>query len=276
MDYHTLFSQLVPLYGTHESQSIARLVFCDVFNLGIDDIIMGKDQTLAETDAARLTAIADRLLSGEPVQYVLGETTFDGLRFTVNRHTLIPRPETEQLVQLISNFVVSPRSILDIGTGTGCIAISLKKRYAKSRVVAVDKSDDALKVAKENAQKNNADVEFYMADALNMPQDNGEFYSIVVSNPPYICQKEAAEMHKNVLDYEPHEALFVPDDDPLLFYRAISSYAINHLEAKGELWFELNPIYSLDVQAQLQADGYENIQLIDDFNEKKRFVRATR
>lgn len=274
-DYHTLYATLVPLYGRHEAQGIARMVMREAFGIDLAGIVMGRDRQMSAADEARLAAIVGRLGSGEPVQYVLGVAELCGNSFRVDSRTLIPRPETGQLVGLISEREEVPESILDVGTGTGCIAICLKKRFPQSRVVAIDSSAAALEVAKDNARSNGVEVEFRLQDALRMASD-GERFALIVSNPPYICQKEAREMERNVLDYEPHEALFVPDDDPLLFYRAIGEFAAGSLLPRGELWFEINPAYCRELQAILERQGYADVAIIDDSFNKKRFAHAHR
>jgi len=273
--YHQLYSALVPLYGQNEAQAIARMVMHDAFGIDLSGIVMGLDQQLSPADEARLAGMILRLGRGEPVQYVLGETVIGGLNLRVDRSVLIPRPETEQLLSLISEREGSPIDILDIGTGSGFIAIGLKKRFSESRVVAVDNSAAALEVAKENACRNAVCVEFRQQDIFSMAAD-GERFDLIVSNPPYICKKEAAAMSANVLDYEPHEALFVPDKDPLLFYRAISGYAFGSLRAGGELWLEINPAYCRELQALLERQGYRSVAVLDDFCNKKRFAHAYR
>jgi len=274
-DYRKLYDTLLPLYDVYEARSIARQVMHEAFGIDLEGIIMGRDRFLQPADKARLAEMTRRLGNGEPVQYVLGRAALCGLTFAVDSHTLIPRPETGQLVELIKDSGISPTSILDIGTGSGCIAICLKKRFPASRVVAIDKSEGALRVARRNALRHKVRIEFRLADALSLPRD-GEKFSLIVSNPPYVCSKEAAAMHRNVLYFEPHEALFVPDSDPLLFYRAITDYAAEALTADGQLWFEINPAYWRELQCLIEERNFRDVTIMEDFFHKKRFAHAYR
>ena len=207
-----------------------------------------------------------RLKTYEPIQYIIGQTEFYGLSFKVNSHTLIPRPETEELVELVINNVklksTQPLSILDIGTGTGCIAISLAKHIANAQVFAVDVSDDALKVAKENAVLNGVNVEFIKVDILNWQSESklqDLTFDIIVSNPPYVRQLEKAEMKTNVLQHEPHLALFVDDANPLQFYQAITQFASQKLQPNGHLYFEINQYLGDEMLQLLQSYHFKNI-----------------
>ena len=220
MGFRELWQPLCGLYGADEAKAIARLVLEVKYGLTMADILYGKMEQL---DSQALQALQDRLLTGEPVQYVLGEAEFGGRRFLVDRRVLIPRPETYELCQLILNSQFSIRnsqfSILDIGTGSGCIACTLAADLPGADVTAWDISADALDVARENARRLDVSVTFQQRDALTLPLDTPSHWSLIVSNPPYICDHERAAMAPNVVDYEPAQALFVPDDDPLRFYR---------------------------------------------------------
>ena len=213
------------------------------------------------------------------LQYVLGQANFCGRTFMVNEHVLIPRPETEELCQWINSQDASPRvRLLDIGTGSGCIAITLAAMYPKAEVTAWDISPEALEVARENAKRTHVNVSFEQVDALNLPHSSflTSHFSLIVSNPPYICNKERACMEANVLEHEPHTALFVPDDDPLLFYRAIAQYGQTALEPEGWLYFEINPLYAQPLSDMLHMMSYHDIELKLDQYGKQRMIRAKR
>ncbi len=225
-----------------------------------------------------------RLGNNEPLQHVLGYSTFYGYRFKCDGRTLVPRPETEELVDwIVSNWstVNSQQStvkILDIGTGTGCIALSLAKELADTEVTALDISEDALSLAKENAKLLEVEnVDFIKGDILNIETQNIaslQKYSIIVSNPPYVRECEKAEMEANVLDYDPHTALFVTDDDPLIFYRAIGKFALTHLTPNGALYFEINQYLGQETCDLLIGLGYKNVELRKDINGNARMIKA--
>lgn len=273
--YQNLYSALRTIYPDGEARSIARLVFSEMFDMSLADLIMNSDAGLSVSDRDRLCAVQERLMACEPVQYVLGEAEFCGLRFEVDAATLIPRPETEQMVELALRGDVAPQRVLDVGSGSGCIAIAIKKRLSHVSVQAIDISNEALMVARRNAERNGVVVDFLQKDALTL-KPQGEQYDLIVSNPPYICQKEAAEMSPNVLRYEPHSALFVPNDDPLRFYRSIARYASEVLSGDGRLIFEINPIYHGELMTMLKELNFSRINLYNDFNDKPRFVESYR
>ncbi len=347
--YRTLRQRLSRIYSEGEATAILFLVLDHSFGLSRTDVLMGKADQLTADQLTRLENIIRRLETGEPVQYVLGEAEFDGLRLHVASGVLIPRPETEELVHWIvrelgisnaeplarrsqlgicsssesitpsecstasaqspnpnSSFLIpnSP-TILDIGTGSGCIALALANRLPHARVTAWDISPDALRIAEDNARRLGLNVTFQQQDALRMRnwadaelhsegvidsdelqipnwlrQAKGSAYlnphtfDLIVSNPPYICQSERAEMEANVLDHEPSLALFVPDDDPLLFYRAIATSARHMLRPGGALYFETNRNYAKETAALLHALGYTDIELRKDFMDNDRMIRA--
>ena len=274
MNYQELWRRLAQVYDEGEAKAIARMVYEVRFNLTLSDLFIGKDTQLSANDQAELAEITQRLEQQEPVQYVLGQADFCGRTFTVNQHVLIPRPETEELCQwIISEF--RDCSILDIGTGSGCIAITLAAELPKARVTAWDISEEALKVARENAKKLHFNVTFERVDALNTPLDH-EQWDVIVSNPPYICNKERARMEANVLDHEPHTALFVPDDSPLLFYSAIAQYGLTSLKTDGWLYFEINPLYAQELAEMLSTMSYHDINIKQDAYGKQRMIRARR
>ncbi len=227
------------------------------------------------TDADSLLSMAQTIASGTPIQQVLGYAYFCGLKLKVTPSVLIPRPETEELVRWVVYESPDPRSILDIGTGSGCIAIALAKALHQTRLTAIDISDEALAVARENAKMHDADIDFIQADILNPnPSLANNRFDVIVSNPPYICNKEADEMEKNVLDHEPNVALFVPDDDPLLFYRAIAEKTLTMLTPGGTLFFEINRLYAQELTIMLQSMGFQHITVRQDQFNNDRMLRA--
>ena len=292
MNYNELWHQLAPLYGDGEAKAIAQMVYEVRFGLSLSDLYLGKDTQLSADDQAELQEIAERLADNEPVQYILGVANFCGRTFHVEPGILIPRPETEHLCRLISQSAVLPPTprVLDIGTGSGCIAITLALDIPNSHVTAWDISPIALRVAKDNAQRLGADVTFQEVDVLTAPgspslwrgmgggsslKGMGGGFSLIVSNPPYICDSEAEQMEANVLDYEPGLALFVPDDDPLKFYVPIMNYAQSALRAGGQLWLETNPLYEEMIEERLLELGFEVTAHDDQFG-KTRFIQAIR
>ncbi len=295
MTYHDICQRLTPLYGPQEAKAMTRMLLEDLFSLSFADILCGATEHLSDADTLRLQQSVARLLDTEPLQYVTGKAFFCGHPFHVAPGVLIPRPETEWIVDTAVNLVTSsaPR-ILDIGTGSGCIATSISLALADRHchTEAWDISEDALRIAADNAERLGAEVKFRRHDALRLEEDfpaeenqggaealsdtnaAAESWNIIVSNPPYICNREAADMHANVLRHEPHLALFVPDTDPLLFYRAIARYSMRSLRKGGWLLFECNTLYAHDT-AQMAADmGFATSVVEDDCFGKPRFVKA--
>lgn len=286
MTYQEICRRLSCVYDVREAKAVARILVEELFALGYADIICGGVEQLGYADEKRLDAALLRLMAGEPLQYVLGYADFAGLRFGVAPGVLIPRPETEWLVDRAEAIVGQgsddasamphdegePR-ILDIGTGSGCIAVSVKKRLPQAYVEAWDISEDALNIAKNNATRLSANVEFKQRDALKALVGE-QSWNCIVSNPPYICLSESGAMEKNVLEHEPHTALFVPDDDPLLFYRAIGGYAVKTLLPGGVLLFECNTRYAQATADMLLNIGMEQAKVVDDCFGKPRFVEA--
>lgn len=276
MTYRELWRTLEPLYGNGEARAITDYVLDVCFGLSKADILCGAVEEMTAEKAAELNKIFGRLMEGEPVQYVLGRAEFCGRWFSVRPSVLIPRPETEELCAWItadSKASASPK-VLDIGTGSGCIAITLQLDMPESKVTAWDISADALDVARENAQQLGANVNFVKLDALNAKPE-GE-WDVIVSNPPYICEKEKKDMAVNVLEHEPHTALFVPDADPLLFYRAITRLAVQTLSKGGRLYFEINPIYADDTCHMMQAEGMTAVELRSDMYGKQRMAKGVK
>ncbi len=284
MNYQELWHQLAPVYGEGEAKAMARLVFEVRFGLTLPDICIGKDTQLSADSQAELAEILRRLLCHEPVQYVLGMADFCGRQFLVTPSVLIPRPETEELCQWVTASEMTQGgsrseslTILDVGTGSGCIAITLAATMPAVQVTAWDISEGALQVAQENARRNNVHVSFQQVDVLNVSSSlllSPSSYTCIVSNPPYICNKERATMEANVLEHEPHQALFVPDDDPLLFYRAIAKLGQQTLIHDGWLYFEINPLFAGQLAQLLSSMSYYDIEIKADQFGKQRMIRA--
>ena len=276
--------QLQQRYDAGEARALYELVMQRRFGLSRTDILLGKDTNLSADDKAELEIIVQRIAKGEPVQYVLGYEEFCGREFLVGPGVLIPRPETQQLVQLVQQYLPLGCRVLDVGTGSGCIAITLA--LSEYKVTALDVSEEALDYARRNAERLGAEVEFRKEDILLVKNEKqrvknqiDETYSdssfdCIISNPPYVCEREAAEMDDNVLMHEPHIALFVPDDDPLLFYRVISDYGFQYLTAGSWLFFETNRAYAGQVGELLQQKGYRDVIIVKDQYDNERFVVA--
>jgi release factor glutamine methyltransferase len=274
-------NELDAIYGENEVQSFFYMLSEFHLNFKRIDITLQPDFEVNYQVLEHFLNAITRLKTYEPIQYIIGQTEFYGLSFKVNSHTLIPRPETEELVELVINNVklksTQPLSILDIGTGTGCIAISLAKHIANAQVFAVDVSDDALKVAKENAVLNGVNVEFIKVDILNWQSESklqDLTFDIIVSNPPYVRQLEKAEMKANVLQHEPHLALFVDDANPLQFYQAITQFASQKLQPNGHLYFEINQYLGDEMLQLLQSYHFKNIELLTDIFGNHRMMKA--
>lgn len=286
MTYQDLWHRLTPLYDAGEAQAIVRLVLEVQFGITLTDIYTGKVNELSREAEEDLEKIILRLERSEPVQYVLGRETFCGRTFYVAPGVLIPRPETEVLCRWIEEDYnrpycalqpPMPLQVLDVGTGSGCIAVTLAADLRNSAVTAWDISGDALLIARENVHQWQVRVELKMEDALHpSAAAMQQKFDVIVSNPPYICDRERTEMEGNVLAYEPETALFVPDDDPLRFYRAIAEYGVQALSADGVLYFETNPLYINDVKEMLNTLGYKQIELREDQFGKLRFTKAIR
>ena len=277
--YQEFWQSLTPLYDAGEAQAIVRTVLDVEYGMTLTDIICGKVNELSSDEERNLEEIIARLQNGEPVQYVLGKADFAGRTFHVEPGVLIPRPETAELCQWIEEEVSSleandPKQILDICTGSGCIAITLGFTLPNSEVTGWDISEDALRIAQGNVEMLKArNVRIEYQDALMLPK-TAETADIIVSNPPYICEKEKADMEKNVLEHEPSIALFVPDEEPLKFYRAIAEYASSALKSEGALYFEINPIYEKETREMLQSLGFKDIETKEDAFGKKRMMKA--
>lgn len=262
-------------YPTGEVTALTRIIATELLGVSQMAFYLKDDITLTAGQQTLLENAIERLKKQEPIQYILGYSDFCGLRFKVTPATLIPRPETSELAEWIASEAVGNGSILDIGTGSGCIAVSLAHRLPQSEVTAWDISPDALAVAAENSKANGCDVEFEEVDILAY-RPTGKQFDIIVSNPPYIKENEKPAMHSNVLDWEPHTALFVPDSDPLLFYRTIAEKGLILLKPGGSLYFEINRAHGKETMDMLAAFGYTSIELRKDFAENDRMIRAVK
>lgn len=293
MTYDDIWRRLAGVYDQREARAVARMLVEEKFSLSFADIICGGVEALPDADKQWIEAAVKRLEQGEPIQYVLGWAWFGGLKFNVRSGVLIPRPETEWLVDNICAHPAPsndrPLRILDIGTGSGCIALSIKQRLPETYVEAWDISTEALSIAADNARSLSLDVVWRQQDALNItpnvlsttPNDNSAvpdspLWDVIVSNPPYICERERTDMARNVLEHEPSTALFVPDTDPLLFYRAITRYAVGSLSEGGRLLFECNTLYAGDTARMMADEGMTATQVYDDCFGKPRFAVGKR
>lgn len=269
---------LKTIYPLSDVTSIFRLLVNYKLDLDAAEIVLEASKALSERDLEFFHSALNRLQDKEPVQYILGETNFYSLNFKVTPDVLIPRPETEELVEWIiqdATIQIDNKKIriLDIGAGSGCIAISLANNLPYATVSALDISEKALQIAKENAQHNKVDIHFIQADILKiatLPQR----YDIIVSNPPYVREEEKMQMHENVLEHEPKEALFVSDETPLLFYDKIADLAKKHLSEKGCLYFEINQYLGKETLQLMKAKGFTSVELRKDFLGKNRFIKA--
>ena len=269
---HYIRDAVEPLYGLREAEAVARMVVCDRLSFNLSQLVAHYDDECELPDVEKIVV---ELRRGRPVQYVLGRAEFCELQFEVAEGVLIPRPETEELVYHIVETAPRGARILDIGTGSGAIAIALAKLVQDAEVVAVDISTDALAIARRNAEQLGAKVEFVEADALGDLSHLGEF-DIIVSNPPYIPQSDIVDMRKNVVDFEPHAALFVPDDDILKFYRATAENALRMLRADGSLWFEIYERAGEAICTMLSEKGFSYNEIIEDANAKPRMIWSRR
>lgn len=271
---------LKTIYDEREASAISNLLLEKLTGFSRSERLIYRNNTLTGIQENHFKKKIDKLLDNTPIQYVTNEVWFAGMPFYVDENVLIPRPETEELVELIvgdcHKFNLQAPVVLDIGTGSGCIPISIKKKLLSANVYALDISKKALEIAKRNAATNDAVINFFEADIFHFkPPALFPRFDIIVSNPPYITQSEASLMRPNVLQYEPHQALFVPDNDPLLFYKAIGSFALEHLKRPGgRLYFEINETMGEQVAALLQARGFTSIVIKKDMQQKNRMVSA--
>lgn len=280
-EFKNLFSeQLLEIYPKTEIDTFFFLLIEEYLGLERIDVILKADYKIDEQKLSILKNVLKRLKKEEPIQYIIGKTEFYGNPFFVDKNTLIPRPETEELVAWIINEVEGLKqdvqesvSILDVGTGTGCIPISLAKNLLNATIAAIDISADALQVANKNADLNNVSINFLEIDILNAPELPRK-YDVIMSNPPYVREQEKAEIQNNVLQNEPHLAIFVSDDDPLIFYRKIADLAKNHLSEKGILFFEINQYLGKETCNLLKQIGFKSVELRKDLFQNDRMIKA--
>ena len=275
-DIRTHFlKELNSIYPDQEIIAITNLIFKTHFGIERLHLLMDSSQIIPSRNLKKIFEICDELKTGKPPQYVLGQTSFYNCTIKVNNQTLIPRPETEELVDLIikENSGFSGR-IMDIGTGSGCIAIAIKKNLQKAELTGIDISDEALKVASHNAKLNDVNVLFLKRDILKIDTESIPSAEIIVSNPPYVLESEKQYMKKNVLDFEPHSSLFVPDENPLLFYMAIINLSQKILSPQGKIYFEINENKGREICALLESAGYSEVKIVKDINSKERIVKG--
>ncbi|MBQ5856787.1 MAG: peptide chain release factor N(5)-glutamine methyltransferase [Bacteroidales bacterium] len=268
--------QLCSIYDKDEANAMILILLEHYFNINRVKIALEPQLRLSESEMLTFHFAVKDLLKNKPIQYIIGETEFCDLKFKVNENVLIPRPETSELVMKIVNSqrstVNGQQSILDIGTGSGCIAISLAKMISGSEVYALDISEKALEVAKENAVNNNVEVTFIHDDILSLKNKIDTKFDIIVSNPPYVRELEKAEMRDNVLNWEPHNALFVSDNNPLIFYRSILEFAKSHLKENGEIWFEINEFLGKEMTELCNEMGFSQVEVFNDFRGRERVL----
>ena len=281
--------QLCSIYDMDEANAMILILFEHYFNIDRVKMALEPDIRLSESEMLKIHFAVKDLLKNKPIQYIIGETEFCELKFKVNENVLIPRPETSEMVFKIVNESPShqvtkspsqsrkansqqPLSILDIGTGSGCIAISLAKLLPDAQVYALDISEEALKVARENSINNKVNITFIQDDILSLNNDIETKFDIIVSNPPYVRELEKAEMRDNVLKWEPDKALFVSNEDPLIFYRKILEFAKIHLKEDGEIWFEINEYLGKEMTELCKEFGFSNVKIHKDFRGKERIM----
>lgn len=269
-------SALQKCYSAQEAANLSRIICCEMLGQSTVDYYLGKDMTLSAKDKKELESILSRLCNSEPIQYVQGTARFLGRSFRVAPGVLIPRPETEELVELMLKDISPSSRILDIGTGSGCIAVSLSKELPKAQVTAWDVSEEALAIARSNNELLQASVRFALCDVLAYQPTPDDCFDVIVSNPPYVTETEKQDMERNVLDWEPFLALFVPDSDPLRFYRRIGELGLKMLAAGGKLYFEINRAFGEATVAMLREQGYTNACIRKDISGNDRYVIAER
>lgn len=273
-----LRSHLIPIVGEGEATAVGRLIFYALKGWEATDLVIHAADEVSPFIEKRIEEILSRLTGHEPIQYILGHARFFGMDLEVNRSTLIPRHETEELVDIIILDAGNRAdlSVLDIGTGSGAIAIALSRNLRFPEITAIELSQEALATARRNAERLHAQIKFFHADIFdrNLPLTSDSF-DIIVSNPPYVTRKEMKDMEPEVIDHEPHSAIFVPDEDPLLFYRRIAEFAIEVLNEEGKLYFEINPLYASETRKMMESFGYSDIEIIKDISNRNRFLKAT-
>lgn len=266
--------ELKDSYPEKEIRSLCQIIYLDVLHFTNIDIHIRKNEILEESFLNKFTEIIGLLKTGSPIQYIIGETEFAGLRFRLNPSTLIPRPETEELVYWAKETLAAGQALLDIGTGSGCIAVTLNHLCPKANITGIDISEEAIAMARQNALHNHTGTRFLVRDILHFERYDWDSYDVIISNPPYIRESEKQFMAPNVLDHEPHPALFVPDSDPLLFYRRIAEFGIRYLNPGGCLYFEINEALGQETVDLLSRYGYRDSILKKDFCGKDRMLRV--
>tara|TARA_B110000444_G_scaffold35304_1_gene30715 strand:- start:6904 stop:7734 length:831 start_codon:yes stop_codon:yes gene_type:complete len=264
-----LFLKKINNYSDKELISIAYIVIEEILGLNKINVIINNANVISTNDEVKINEIIKDLIANKPIQYILGKANFFNLSFIVNKHVLIPRQETEQLINWILNYEFN--SVLDIGTGSACIPISLAKN-STANITAIDISSNAIKIAKKNADNYNLNITFLCEDIFKFNPDSK--FDLIVSNPPYVLKSEMKKMHKNVLNFEPHNALFVEDSDPLIFYNYIAQFAFKYLNSKGALFFEINESFGVEIKLILNKLDFVNIELKKDLNGKDRMIKA--
>ncbi len=271
--------KLSAIYPQPEALVLIRMLLQEHFNLSFAKLVLNEDEQISSDDLVKLNSYLSRLETAEPLQYILGYTWFSELKIGVSNAVLIPRPETEELVDFIlDDSYPESSNILDVCSGSGCISIALKSNFSKCNVVGCDVSFEAIIQAKKNAEELNFSIDWLWADVLddNWNDLDKSNYSLIVSNPPYITHRESAKMSRNVLEYEPHLALFVENHEPLIFYHRIGTFAKKQLLPEGKLWFEINSKYADDISEFLENVGFIDVRIYADMSGKDRFIRATK
>jgi release factor glutamine methyltransferase len=266
-----LFLKKINNYSNEETTSIAYIVIQEILGFNKIHVILNSDNIISLNHENKINLIINNLKLDKPIQYILGKANFFNLSFFVNKYVLIPRPETEELI----NWILENKfnKVLEIGTGSGCISISLAKN-SSANISAIDISSNAIKIARKNADNYKLDINFFCEDVFSFKTD--EKYDLIVSNPPYVLESEKKKMHNNVLNFEPHNALFVKDTDPLLFYNFISVFASQHLNSNGFLFFEINEMFENEIILILKRNNFVNIELKKDLNGKDRMIKANK
>lgn len=270
--------KLTPIVGEREAYWMARDIIDDILGYSEVELLIKGNEELSDFVIGKIDSVVERVEKGEPLQYVLGWARFEGNRFKVTRDTLIPRPETQELVDLIilRHGEEKDLRVMDVGTGSGCIAITLARGLKFPLVSAIDISQGALDVASVNAKALKTKVNFQLRDALSLHKERGEQYDIIVSNPPYIAEHEQIDMERSVLDYEPSTALFVPNEDPLRFYKAIATFGVDALNRGGYIYYEINPLFATEMVEMMRQLGYHDVEIVNDMQGKERILCAKR
>lgn len=267
--------QLASLYDPFEAKSVFEYTVEELCGWSKGSLLLHRNKPVEKAQLDRLNLVLSQLKTGMPVQYALHSAWFYGLQFYVDPSVLIPRPETEELVELIVKKCAQKKSLLDIGTGSGCIPIAIKTKLPEMEISALDVSEAALEIARKNARENSVAIHFFKTDILAIGSELAkEKFDVIVSNPPYIPPSEGLEMKANVLDFEPHVALFTPEEDPLLFYKAIAKFAKTNLNAEGVLYFEINRRFSKELKVYLENLGFEKVEVYRDMQGADRMVEA--